>query len=52
MWPFDEFLDFMKNATHTGDDGAAMDELIAYDRVIQGREEFVDDCSLVEFSFL
>ena len=28
-----------------------MDRLIAYDRQIQGREEFVDDCSIVEMQF-
>ncbi len=29
-----------------------MDRLIAYDREIQGREEFVDDCSIVELQFV
>jgi hypothetical protein len=29
-----------------------MDRLIAYDREIQGREEFIDDCSIVELKFL
>ncbi len=29
-----------------------MDRLIAYDREIQGREEFVDDCSIVEMQFI
>lgn len=29
-----------------------MDRLIDYARVIQGREEFVDDCSIVELQFV
>ncbi len=29
-----------------------MDHLIAHDRAIQGREEFVDDFSIVEMRFL
>jgi hypothetical protein len=28
-----------------------MDRLIAHDRVLQGRDEFVDDFSIVEFRF-
>ena len=28
-----------------------MDRLIAHDREIQGRDEFVDDFSIVEFRF-
>ena len=51
MWPFDEFIDFMKQGPHDADDGSMMDRLIAHDRQLQGREEFVDDFSIVEFRF-
>ncbi len=52
MWPFDQFVAFMKPGPHEADDGAMMDRLIAHDRAIQGREEFVDDFSIVEMRFL
>jgi phosphoserine phosphatase RsbU/P len=51
MWPFEEFVAFMKQGPHDADDGSMMDRLIAHDRAIQGREEFVDDFSIVEFRF-
>jgi len=52
MWPFSEFLEFMRKGPHNAAGGAKMDHLIAYDRQIQGREEFVDDCSIVEMQFV
>jgi phosphoserine phosphatase RsbU/P len=52
MWPFDEFVDFMKQGPHDAPDGAMMDRLIAHDRVLQGRDEFVDDFSIVELQFV
>ena len=51
MWPFEEFVDFMKQGPHDAADGAMMDRLIAHDRMLQGRDEFVDDFSIVEFRF-
>jgi sigma-B regulation protein RsbU (phosphoserine phosphatase) len=51
MWPFSEFIDFMKKGPHDVATDSKMDRLIAYDREIQGREEFVDDCSIVELQF-
>ena len=51
MWPFDQFVEFMKQGPHEAPDGAMMDRLIAHDRVLQGRDEFVDDFSIVEFQF-
>jgi sigma-B regulation protein RsbU (phosphoserine phosphatase) len=51
MWPFDEFVAFMKAGPHDATSGAMMDRLIAHDRTIQGREEFVDDFSIVELQF-
>ena len=41
----------MKQGPHEAADGAMMDRLIAHDRALQGREEFVDDFSIVEFRF-
>jgi sigma-B regulation protein RsbU (phosphoserine phosphatase) len=51
MWPFEEFVAFMKQGPHDAEGGAMMDRLIAHDRELQGREEFVDDFSFVEFLF-
>jgi sigma-B regulation protein RsbU (phosphoserine phosphatase) len=51
MWPFDEFVAFMKPGPHDADDGSMMDRLIAHDRALQGRDEFVDDFSFVELRF-
>jgi sigma-B regulation protein RsbU (phosphoserine phosphatase) len=52
MWPFEQFVAFMKEGTHEAEGGAMMDRLIVHDRAIQGREEFVDDFSIVELRFL
>ncbi len=52
MWPFAEFLEFMKQGPHDPTADSKMDRLIAYGRQIQGREEFIDDCSIVEFLFV
>jgi sigma-B regulation protein RsbU (phosphoserine phosphatase) len=52
MWPFEQFVAFMKEGPHEAGDGAMMDRLIAHDRALQGREEFVDDFSIVELRFL
>ena len=52
MWPFDHFVDFMKQGPHESADGAMMDRLIAHDRTLQGRDEFVDDFSIVELQFV
>jgi sigma-B regulation protein RsbU (phosphoserine phosphatase) len=51
MWPFDEFVAFMKQGPHDNEHGSMMDRLIVHDRTLQGREEFVDDFSIVEFRF-
>ena len=52
MWPFNEFIEFMKTGPLDIAGDSKMDRLIAYDREIQGREEFVDDCSIVELQFV
>jgi phosphoserine phosphatase RsbU/P len=52
MWPFNEFIEFMKQGPHELVNESKMDRLIAYDREIQGRDEFVDDCSIVELQFV
>jgi sigma-B regulation protein RsbU (phosphoserine phosphatase) len=51
MWPFDEFVNFIKQPPHDSTTDSKMDRLIAHDRQMQGRDEFVDDCSLVELLF-
>jgi sigma-B regulation protein RsbU (phosphoserine phosphatase) len=48
MWPFNEFLEFMKQGPHDAVGDSKMDRLIAHCRKLQGREEFVDDCSILE----
>ena len=52
MWPFNDFIEFMKQGPHDAANDSKMDRLIAYDREIQGREEFIDDCSIVELQFV
>jgi sigma-B regulation protein RsbU (phosphoserine phosphatase) len=52
MWPFNDFIEFMKQGPHDAENESKMDRLIAYDRMIQGRDEFVDDCSIVELKFI
>ncbi len=52
MWPFEEFVEFMKKGPHDAADGTKMDRLIAHDRILQGRDEFIDDFSIVELQFL
>src|SRR5262249_16047330 len=47
MLPFEEFVSFMKQGPHDAEGGALMDRLIAHDRILQGRDEFVDDFSIV-----
>jgi sigma-B regulation protein RsbU (phosphoserine phosphatase) len=51
MWPFGEFLQVMGQGPHDAPDGVNMDRLIAHDRVLMGKDEFVDDLSMVEFLF-
>ena len=51
MWPFEDFIEFMKQGPHDNADGAKSDQLIAYGRELQGRDEFVDDFSIVEMQF-
>lgn len=52
MWPFNEFIEFMQKGPHDAQSDSKMDRLIAYDRQIQGHEDFIDDCSIVELKFL
>jgi len=51
MWPFNEFLQVMSQGPHDAADGINMDRLIAHDRVLMGKDDFVDDLSMVEFLF-
>jgi phosphoserine phosphatase RsbU/P len=52
MWPFNEFVEFMKQGPHDAPDDSKMDRLIAHVRELQDREDFVDDCSIVELQFV
>jgi sigma-B regulation protein RsbU (phosphoserine phosphatase) len=52
MWPFNEFIEFMQQGPLNIVTDSKMDRLIAHDREIQGREEFIDDCSIVELEFM
>jgi phosphoserine phosphatase RsbU/P len=52
MWPFSEFVDFMNQQAQNPTGESQMDRLIAFDRAIQGREEFIDDFSIVELQFM
>lgn len=52
MWPFAEFIEFMKLGPYDKAESSKMDQLIANGQRIQGRAEFVNDCSIVELLFL
>jgi len=51
MWPFGDFLQVMGQGPHDASGGVNMDRLIAHDRVLMGKDDFVDDLSMVEFLF-
>jgi sigma-B regulation protein RsbU (phosphoserine phosphatase) len=52
IWPFSQFLEFMKQGPHDTANESKMDRLIAFGRELQGREDFVDDFSIVEIQFM
>jgi sigma-B regulation protein RsbU (phosphoserine phosphatase) len=52
MWPFSDFLAFVGRGPFDDPDHSKMDALIAHDRGLMGRDEFDDDLSLVELTFL
>ncbi|SDK50624.1 Response regulator receiver domain-containing protein [Maridesulfovibrio ferrireducens] len=49
MWDFESFVNFM--ASTTGPLGSPIDMLIGHTKELQGREEYDDDFSMVEFVF-
>ena len=49
-WPFGEFVEFMSHGPRTPNP-SSMDRLIKHARGLQGKEEFVDDFSIVEVMF-
>ena len=49
MWPFSEFLEFMKRPATPG--SSSMDALMSHVRSLSGKTEFADDFSIVEFRF-
>jgi phosphoserine phosphatase RsbU/P len=52
MWPFADFIEYMKQGPLEETERSKMDQLIEHGRRIQGRDEFVDDCSIIELQFL
>ena len=52
MWPFSEFLAYIGQGPFDDPEKPKMDALIAHDRRLMGRDEFDDDLSLVELTFL
>ncbi|APW58815.1 SpoIIE family protein phosphatase [Paludisphaera borealis] len=52
MWPFSEFLAFVGQGPFDDPENPKMDALIAHDRQLMGRDDFDDDLSLVELTFL
>jgi phosphoserine phosphatase RsbU/P len=52
MWPFSEFLEFMGRGPFDDPETPKMDALIAHDRRLMGQDDFADDLSLVELTFL
>jgi sigma-B regulation protein RsbU (phosphoserine phosphatase) len=51
MWPFSEFLAYMGQGPHEVQATSKMDQLIAHDRELMGKDEFADDLSIVELIF-
>jgi sigma-B regulation protein RsbU (phosphoserine phosphatase) len=51
MWPFSEFLAYVRQGPHDGADGSKMDKLIAHDQMLMGKDDFADDLSIVELIF-
>ncbi|WP_291329161.1 SpoIIE family protein phosphatase [Desulfovibrio sp. UCD-KL4C] len=49
MWDFEGFVNFMKSTT--GSLGNPIDMLLAYTKELQGRDDYDDDFSMVEFIF-
>lgn len=49
MWPWSEFLEFMRRPPTPG--VSDMDSLMTHVRALGGKEEFADDFSIVEFLF-
>ncbi len=52
MWPFSEFLAYMGQGPFDDPATSKMDALIAHDRRLMGRDDFADDLSIVELTFL
>lgn len=52
LWPFGDFIAFMGQGPFDDPAAPKMDALIAHDRAIMGRDDFADDLSMVELTFL
>lgn len=52
LWPFGDFIAFMGQGPFDDPAAPKMDALIAHDRALMGRDDFADDLSMVELTFL
>ncbi|AMV37865.1 fused response regulator/phosphatase [Planctomyces sp. SH-PL62] len=52
LWPFGEFMEFMGQGPFDDPAAPKMDSLIAHARALMGRDDFADDLSMVELTFL
>ncbi|WP_165073099.1 fused response regulator/phosphatase [Paludisphaera rhizosphaerae] len=52
LWPFSEFIAFMGKGPFDDPAAPKMDALVAHDRDLMGQDDFADDLSMVELTFL
>ena len=52
LWPFGDFIAFMGQGPFDDPAAPKMDALIAHDRALMGKDDFADDLSMVELTFL
>jgi phosphoserine phosphatase RsbU/P len=49
MWPYREFVEFISKNTIEGE--GAIDDLVSHTRELSGKEDYVDDFSMIELQF-
>ncbi|MDG3004891.1 SpoIIE family protein phosphatase [Paludisphaera mucosa] len=52
LWPFGEFMAFMGQGPFDDPAAPKMDALVAHGRALMGHDDFADDLSMVELTFL
>ncbi|WP_165252415.1 SpoIIE family protein phosphatase [Paludisphaera soli] len=52
LWPFGEFIEYMGRGPFDDPAAPKMDDLVAHARALMGRDDFADDLSMVELTFL